>query len=483
MALIQLIALPAYIKLVGVEAYGLIAFYVTLQVTTQVFDMGLGQTLNRELARCGAVPGGTREMRDVVRTVEIVYLVILPVAACALLLLAPVLASHVINPASLGRETVLDSLRLMAILIPVQWAAGLYNGALMGLERQVVTTSLRAVFVTLGTFGAIGILAAVSPSLQAFFAWQILVAIIYLVTLCVTLYRNLPPGATEGRARFRADILGRTWRFAAGMAGISIGGVVFVQFDRWALVSMTSLETFGYYSVAAAVAGALYFVITPMFTALFPRFSGLAAGGRQGELHALYALGTQAMVCMVLPLGVVVSFFAQDIILLWTRNPGVAMQAAPIAAILVLGTAVNGVMNLPYAVQLAFGWTRMAFMLVIGLLAVFVPAFIILISQFGPLGAAYAWLGLNVVYFAVGAPLTHRYFMPARGIRWLLDNVLPGLVAGVAVVAAGRFISPGPLNGMSGALFLLVLAALAVMAACLAGAQSRKWLLARMARA
>ncbi|MNC91259.1 hypothetical protein D3C83_74890 [compost metagenome] len=61
--------------------------------------------------------------------------------------------------------------------------------------------------------------------------------------------------------------------------------------------------------------------------------------------------------------------------------------------------------------------------------------------------------------------------------------MLPGLVAGVAVVAAGRFISPGPLNGMSGALFLLVLAALAVMAACLAGAQSRKWLLARMARA
>jgi O-antigen/teichoic acid export membrane protein len=481
-ALVQLIALPLYIKLAGIEAFGLIAFYVTLQITTQAFDLGLGQTLNRELARSGAVPGQAREMRDIVRTVESVYLVLLPVMACLLLLIAPVLATDVVKSRALGQDAVREAIQLMALLIPLQWAAGLYHGALMGLERQRMANLLRAVFVTLGALGAVVVLATVSPSILAFFLWQILITIAYLVTLGVVLYRGFPP-AVAGGARFRTNILGRIWRFAAGMAGISVAGVIFTQLDRWVLVSLSSLETFGYYSVAAAVAGALYFVITPLFSAVFPRFSALAASGRREELHALYALGTQAMVGIVLPLGLIVALFAQDIILVWTGNPGVAAQAAPIAGILALGTVINGVMNLPYAMQLAFGWVRLALMLVTALIVAFLPALIALVMHFGPIGAAFAWLGLNAAYFLIGAPLTHRRLMPGRGMQWLTGSVLPGFFAGAAVVVGGWMISPGRLDGAPGMLFLLVLAALAVLAACMAGAESRKWLRARLARA
>jgi O-antigen/teichoic acid export membrane protein len=341
---------------------------------------------------------------------------------------------------------------------------------------------LRALFVTLGALGAVVVLAMVSPSILAFFAWQILVATAYLVTLGAVLYRRLPPAAAPG-ARFRADILGRIWRFAAGMAGISVASVIFTQLDRWVLVGLSSLETFGYYSVAAAVAGALYFVITPIFSAVFPRFSALAAGGRREDLHALYALGTQAMVAVVLPLGLIVALFAQDIILLWTGNPAVAAQAAPIAAILVLGTMLNGVMNLPYAVQLAFGWVRLALMLVAGLVVVFLPAVIVLVLHYGPIGAAFAWLGLNAAYFLIGALLTHGRFMPGKGMQWLTGSVLPGALAGGAVVLAGWALSPAGLGGVFGLLFLMVLAALAVLASCLAGAESRKWLRTRLVRA
>lgn len=481
-ALVQLIALPIYIKLVGIEAYGLIAFYVTLQVTTQAFDLGLGQTLNRELARCSAVPGAAQEMRDVVRTVESVYLVLLPLAAGILLLAAPILASGVISSGSLERATVHQALQLMALLVPIQWAAALYYGALMGLERQVIANSLRAVFVTLGALGAILVLIMVSPSVLAFFVWQIAVGIAYLATLGGVLYFRLPR-AVAGGARFRVNILSRIWRFAAGMAGISLAGVLFTQLDRWVLVSLSSLEVFGYYSVAIAVASALYFVIAPLFSAVFPRFTALAAGGRNEDLRALYALGTQAMVGMVLPLGAVILFFAQDIILLWTANPGVAAQAAPIAAILALGTAINGVMNLPYAVQLALGWTRMALLLVTALLVIFLPALIGAVLHFGPIGAAFAWLGLNAVYFLIGAPLTHRYFIPGQGLRWLAGSVLPGTLAGAAVALGGWLVSPERLAGAPGVLFLLALAALSMLAACLAGAASRKWLFTRMAHA
>jgi hypothetical protein len=51
----------------------------------------------------------------------------------------------------------------------VQWAADLYHGALIGLERQVIASSLRAAFVTLGASGAILVLAMLSPSILAYF--------------------------------------------------------------------------------------------------------------------------------------------------------------------------------------------------------------------------------------------------------------------------------------------------------------------------
>jgi O-antigen/teichoic acid export membrane protein len=346
----------------------------------------------------------------------------------------------------------------------------------------MIANLLRAVFVTLGALGAVLVLATISPSILAFFAWQILVATAYLVTLGVALYRRLPPAAA-GAARFRADILGRIWRFAAGMAGITVAGMLFTQLDRWVLVGMSNLESFGYYSVAITVASALYFVITPIFTAVFPRFNALAANGRREELYALYALSTQAMVALVLPLGLIIALFAQDIILVWTGNPSVAAQAAPIAGILVLGTAINGLMNLPFAVQLAFGWVRLALMLVTLLIAAFLPALIALIMHFGPIGAAFAWLGLNAAYFLIGASLTHQRFMPGKGAQWLTRSLLPGFFAGAAVVLGGWAVLPGRLDGAPGMLVLLVLAVLAVLTACLAGAESRQWLRARIAHA
>ena len=71
--LIQLAITPVYIRWLGVEAYGLIGFQVTLQALMQVLDFGLSPTINRELARYSALPDKAQESRDFVRTLEVGY--------------------------------------------------------------------------------------------------------------------------------------------------------------------------------------------------------------------------------------------------------------------------------------------------------------------------------------------------------------------------------------------------------------------------
>ena len=49
--LLQLLLVPQYIRLLGIEFYGLVGFYMTLQAAFQILDLGVSQTVTRELAR------------------------------------------------------------------------------------------------------------------------------------------------------------------------------------------------------------------------------------------------------------------------------------------------------------------------------------------------------------------------------------------------------------------------------------------------
>lgn len=479
-ALIQLIALPLYIKLLGIEAYGLIAFYVTLQATIQAFDFGLGQTLNRELARLSEAPGEARRAHDTVRTIELSFLGIVVVIGAALYFLAPILSARVIKTDGLHINTVTYAVQLMVVLLPIQWAAGICQSGLMGLEKQVLVNGLRVAFATINTCVALLLLHFVSATLATFFWWQIAAAGIYLLTVSLVLHRSLPE-APNAQPAFRMDILRELRGFAAGMGALSIAGIVFAYLDRWILINLADLKTFGYYSVAVVVANSLYYVITPIFNGMFPRFTILIAQGQHEALSRLYALGTQFMVGLVLPVAIVVSLFSHEILLLWTRNPDLAGQAAPIASILVFGTALNGLMNLPFAIQLASGWMRMALTLVAGLIVVFVPTSITLTVYLGGIGCALAWFLLNALYLLSGTYMTHSKLSVGSTQNWFARNVLPGVLAALFVAVPFRIFFPQHPGAALELLLLGSATALAAFAACFAGHDSRRWLLARVA--
>lgn len=91
---VQLACIPAYIKLMGIESYGLIGFYLVLQAALQVLDLGFSPTMNREMARYSVLPHKTAEARDLVRTLEIGYWLIGLAIGAGILAAAPWLAIH-----------------------------------------------------------------------------------------------------------------------------------------------------------------------------------------------------------------------------------------------------------------------------------------------------------------------------------------------------------------------------------------------------
>ncbi len=178
-ALMALAFVPLYIKFLGIEAYGLIGFFAMLQGAFQILDLGLSQTMNREMARYSALPDKAGEARDLVRTLEVGYWAIGIVISVGVITASPFIAGHWIKPGTIPVKTIHHAVMIMGVVAAFQWPLSFYDGGLMGLQKQVLSNSIKIGISTLSSFGAVFILWKVSPTITAFFTWQIIVSALY----------------------------------------------------------------------------------------------------------------------------------------------------------------------------------------------------------------------------------------------------------------------------------------------------------------
>ncbi|MBF0232136.1 MAG: hypothetical protein HQK65_03755 [Desulfamplus sp.] len=188
-----IIFVPIYIHFMGIEAYGLIGIFTTLLALFGLLDMGLSTTLNREMARLSVDKNNAKEMRDIVRTLEIPYWAVGLLISLIVIVLSPIIAHHWVNAQSLSPKTVQNAIMLMGLAVAFQWPSGFYSGGLMGLQRQVLLNSINAVMGTFRGLGAVLILRFISPTAEAFFSWQIVLNIIpyFLIAFLAFILRNL----------------------------------------------------------------------------------------------------------------------------------------------------------------------------------------------------------------------------------------------------------------------------------------------------
>ena len=200
-----------------------------------------------------------------------------------------------------------------------------------------------------------------------------------------------------------------------------------------------SLEDFGRYTLAALLASGLYVLLTPVFNAIFPRLSALVATGDTGNLIDLYRSGTRLFLAVLFPIAMMAAVFSEDLVYLWTGNLPLASSVALTVSLFLIGTMLNGVMHFPYALQLAYGMTRLPLMINAILMIALVPMTIFLALQYGAVGGAAAWALLNGLYLLVGTWLTHRSLLKGIGFKWLLGDVAIPLGLSLLIVGVGGF--------------------------------------------
>lgn len=439
-ALMGLAFIPVYIRYLGLEAWGLVGFMSMLQAWLILLDMGLSPTLSREMARFHAGAHSAQSIRDLLRSLEVIYGGVAVVVVGIVWLIAPWVSMHWLSAVQLSAATVAQAIGMMGLVLAGRMVEQVYRGAIQGLQQQVWLNGAQSVLATLRWAGVVGVLAWVDPSIQAFFLWQGLVSLLSVVVLARKTYHWLPSG--ERPSRFDLAVIVRIRRFAGGMAVTTLLSILLMQVDKLLLSKLVSLEDFGYYALAASAAGALYFLMAPIVTAVSPRLTELVAKSEEREVIDTYHRASQGLAAALIPAALVMAAFADPLLYVWTGNVSLSQQTAPLLALLALGTMCNGFMHVPYTTQLAYGWTGFAVRVNIVAVCIIIPAILWAVPRFGAIGAAWAWLALNAGYVLIGIHFMHRRLLLREKWRWYRDAVFkPLLVGSIAVLVLRQWVT------------------------------------------
>ncbi|KAF5057863.1 Polysaccharide biosynthesis protein [anaerobic digester metagenome] len=423
---LMLLAVPFYIRFLGVEAYGVVGLFASLSVLVSFLDFGLGATFTRELAKMTDNPRALPCSRNLALTFEFTYALVAIFITLVVFCVSKPVAIRWVQVQALDRMVVAHALELAGIALACQWPTNLYGSGLVGLQMLAQLSVGTMIFVTLRViFTLVALLT--QPSLEVFFYAQIFSSFLQAVGMRWLLWSNLALDGHRPSVVFK--YIQSSIRFAGGMTGITITSIVLTQADKLILSRLLSLEEFGVYVVASVLVSGLYIVISPVFSVMYPRFSVLICEENKENLVELYHTGSQAIVALLVPVASVIAIFAYEVLYVWTGDAGLSQQAGEILSVLVIGTACNGIMNMPYALQLASGWTGLALCVNLGAVIILMPIIWWATSCFGAMGGAAAWALFNLSCFFITPNIMHRRILLGEQKEWYIRDIfLPSIV-------------------------------------------------------
>lgn len=441
---ISVACVPVYIRVLGVTGYGVIGIWITLETLANILDFGLSPTMTRELAATARLAEEAQDVRDLVRTMEVVYWTIGLFIGAAIVLGAPLIVAHWLQSSQLSAVELRSSVQFIGVLILFRWPISFYSSGLIGLERQVLLSWMGFLVALLRSLGAVAVLVFVSPTLVAFLTWQIAISIANTATVEAMLWRSLPKGRAP---RFGPKLLIRVWKFAGGVTANTLVSMLLTDLDKLVVSGLVSLENFGYYMLASRLAGALYIGGGSVYKAVYPALVRLVAEHNEVQLAELYHRAAQVLSLLVFPAAITGALFAKPLIFAWTGNELIADSTASIASLSLMGTAFRCILFLPNAAQYAYGWISLAFWTNLAYVPITTVLLVVLTRRLGGEGAAIVWLLVATSYFVTQVPLMHRKILSHQASQWYVNDVgipllacssVAGLLAYLIVPATTR---------------------------------------------
>ena len=427
-----------YIEILGIQSYAIINFYSVILGLIAFADAGLTATLNRELAKDISV----RDKSNLVYTAENIYLGICAFVIVLIYVLSDYIAQNFLKTDSFARDQISYFIKLIGVGIGLQLFSTLYEGGLMGLQKQVLSNKIKIVW-SLFRSGIVIIPLLYIPTLEVYFIWQILCNTILLLVFKRYISKELNP---LEKPIFSNELLLNIWKYATGMMGIAFISAINIQIDKLVTSKYLDLKSFGYYSLATTIAQIPLLVSTPIIVAVFPMLSMLVSINEYDKKKEYFHRFSFIITVITAPIAVCIFLYAIPLIVLWTGNLEIANQINMTVKILIFGGFFLCLQLMPYYVGLANGHTKTN--IIIGFFGLFIviPLIIYCVKKFGIIGATVPWFFINLLSLVILSIVVLKKYLPNEYFKWLKQDVVVPLIV-TLFVALGVYFSTLQLVG------------------------------------
>lgn len=433
-ASLAFLLMPFYLRYLGATGLGVVGLITILMGFTAIMDLGLTASVNRKVAQLSCSSAGIDSVPDLLRTFELIFLGWGGTVFLLVMISSPWLSSWVNIGESEGNSHIIFI--LIAICALLRWVSCLYQSCLLGMEKQVLCNGLRIIEVSFQHGVGVTLLYFRHIDITQYLIWILINTFLFgFVSATATWF--MVPGRFRSfcRGRFRFIYIIETWRFALGLAAVTIASTVFIFMDRF-FVSIKSTTLLGFYVPAIAVSTQISALFsTPVFNAAYPNMTRLFEKKNFfGIVHHYFFL-LSIVASLAFSFLWFIGSFKSNILAAWFPNNtnGIRDVISPILFWCVLGPILNTLAVPGYTVQLSHGRPKLAAICTTALLPLAAVGYYWQLKENGLLGLVIVKAIVNVMTMMVSLFITHRLFLKNQTLRLVLTVLT---IAGLASVAA-----------------------------------------------
>jgi O-antigen/teichoic acid export membrane protein len=421
-----MVMVPAYVRHLGVEAYGLIALNAVLLAWVQVLDLGLSPTLTRELGRVRD-DASRRDVRVLLQSLEKFVSGVSAILVVLSVFTAPFFAKDWLNAKGLSLQEIEVAFVLMVVTVASRWLSSLYRGGMVGIDRQ---PTLNVVVVVFAIIRAVLVVPVISvwPRVEVFFLWQLAAIFGEALTMRILLGRAI--GAPILTRTFSRSVLMARATLSLSIAFSALMWATTTQIDKIILSKLLSLHAFGVFSMATLLASGILLLANPIQQAFIPRFTADSIGETR-RIIPTYFLASEITMLAVIPVAAIFVNVPDLVLRMWSLSAPQTPEAWRVLQCYAVGNACSAIAALVFLVQYAEGNLSLHIKGNVVFLLVLVPAVLLGALRGGAVGVGYAWLAFGLLQVMLWVSIVHRAFLPGINLRWY-----GGLAARVAVITA-----------------------------------------------
>lgn len=422
-------SIPFLLERFGIEAYGLVALYASLQAIFAILDGGISPLLIRQTAaNVGANDKTLRVYSALLQTCRVLFLIMAFIGGTAIYLSSSYLSVSWLSFNELNIEQVVFVIQIMSIIVGLRWMSGFYRAVFVG-NQNIAQLSLINIFIAVLRFLLVLLyLEWVDGTIVEFFEYQLLCGLIELILLSlvnskVNKYQNYKTTVNE---KFAAIKFNYKFALYAGMG--SVIWIILTQVDKALISKLFELSKFSTFSLGVLGASVFFFLSSPLSNAIIPKLTEIHIKNDVKKFRDFYDVCLTLCAITLIPVVITVYTFALELMFLWTDNLEVSENAYRILGLYSLGNGVSVLGSFAYFLQSSKGNLQLHLVGVIGFLILFLPTLFILVDIFGVDGAGIAWLSVNLAALLFWCTYLHQVYLKDFFIGWLSKVFFPVVV-------------------------------------------------------